>query len=406
MIDLTPYLSYLAMPFIIAIVGYGTNWVAIKMMLYPSNWVGIGFVGWQGIIPRVRVRLTRELVRLAVDSVCKPADMIEAMKSAGSINALTDLIKPDLEFMVDDFMVETSNIGWEVTPRTLREVVYQQAESRLPELAARLLDDIGERADHLVDIKELAAQEVERKPQLISELVMAMFKREFSFIILSGFYIGFPLGCIQAILIYFFPSEWLLVMFGALVGAGTNWIAIQILVKPAEPVNVLWFKLQGILLKRQAYVAEAFADTFTAGFLDARQAFEDIWHGKNKVEVRHLVKRTMRNYMEESILTQGLDTAVTLVGSGKPYDDLIDVAEGHIVPLLEREGSSERLLAPMKNLFQERMANMPAQQFQAVFLEMFEQDKLLVLGVGAVLGACAGFLQLVYLFGKTLSGVG
>jgi uncharacterized membrane protein YheB (UPF0754 family) len=406
MMDLTPYLSYLAMPFIIAIVGYGTNFVAIRMMLYPSNWVGIGFVGWQGIIPRLRVRLTRELVRLSIDSVCKPADMIEAMKSNESINALTDLIKPDLEFMVDDFMVETGNIGWEVAPRQLREVVYHQAEARLPELAVRLLDDIGQRADYLVDIKELAAEEVERKPHLISELVMAMFRQEFSFIILSGFFIGFPLGCIQALLIFFFPSEWLLILFGAMVGAGTNWIAIQILVKPADPVNVLGVNFQGILLKRQAHVAEAFADTFTAGFLDARQVFEDIWHGKNKDEVRHLVKRTMRNYMEESILTQGLETALTLVSRGKQYDDLFEVAEGHIVPILEREGTSERLLAPMRSLFQERMANMPAQQFQSVFLEMFEQDKWLVLGVGAVLGGCVGFLQLVYLFGKTLSGAG
>ena len=76
------------------------------------------------------------------------------------------------------------------------------------------------------------------------------------------------------------------------------------------------------------------------------------------------------------------------------------------MPILEREGSSERLLAPMKNLFRERMASMPAQQFQSVFLEMFEQDKWLVLGVGAVLGGCVGFLQLVYLFGRTLSGAG
>jgi uncharacterized membrane protein YheB (UPF0754 family) len=303
-------------------------------------------------------------------------------------------------------MAETGNIGWEVAPRTLREVVYRQAESRLPELAARLLDDIGERADHLVDIKELAAQEVERKPQLISELIMAMFKREFFFIIMSGCYIGFPLGCIQAILIYFFPSEWLLILFGAMVGAGTNWIAIQILAKPAEPVKVLGIQFQGILLKRQAQVAEAFADKFTAGFLDARQAFEDIWHGSNKDEVRHLVKRTMRDYMEESILTQGLDTALTLVSRGRQYDELFEVAEVHIVPILEREGTSERLLAPMKDLFRERMANMPAQQFQRVFLEMFEQDKWLVLGVGAVLGGCVGFLQLVYLFGKTLSGAG
>lgn len=160
------------------------------------------------------------------------------------------------------------------------------------------------------------------------------------------------------------------------------------------------------MLKRQAHVAEAFADTFTAGFLNARQVFEDIWHGKNKDEVRHLLKRTMRNYMEESILTQGLETALTLVSRGKQYDDLFEVAEGHIVPILEREGTSERLLAPMRSLFQERMANMPAQQFQSVFLEMFEQDKWLVLGVGAVLGGCVGFLQLVDLFGKTLSGAG
>ena len=41
------------MPFIAAIIGYGTKIVAIKMMFEPIEFFGIKpFLGWQGIIPK------------------------------------------------------------------------------------------------------------------------------------------------------------------------------------------------------------------------------------------------------------------------------------------------------------------------------------------------------------------
>ena len=36
------YWSYLSIPVVSAIVGYGTNWLAVKMMMYPVEFAGVG----------------------------------------------------------------------------------------------------------------------------------------------------------------------------------------------------------------------------------------------------------------------------------------------------------------------------------------------------------------------------
>ena len=45
-------LQLLSIPVIGAIVGWGTNVVALKMTFYPLEFTGISpYLGWQGIIP-------------------------------------------------------------------------------------------------------------------------------------------------------------------------------------------------------------------------------------------------------------------------------------------------------------------------------------------------------------------
>jgi len=44
--------KYLSIPVIAALIGWITNWMAIKLTFYPLDFVGIRpFLGWQGIIP-------------------------------------------------------------------------------------------------------------------------------------------------------------------------------------------------------------------------------------------------------------------------------------------------------------------------------------------------------------------
>ena len=59
-------LSLLSIPLISAIVGWLTNYLAVKMMFYPIEFVGIKpFFGWQGLIPAKR----RQMAEIEVELV-------------------------------------------------------------------------------------------------------------------------------------------------------------------------------------------------------------------------------------------------------------------------------------------------------------------------------------------------
>ena len=58
--------ALLSIPLISAIVGWGTNFLAVKMMFYPIKFLGIPpFLGWQGIIPSK----AREMAEIEVELV-------------------------------------------------------------------------------------------------------------------------------------------------------------------------------------------------------------------------------------------------------------------------------------------------------------------------------------------------
>ena len=63
--ELTELLLYASIPIVSAIVGWGTNVLAIYMTFYPIEFVGIPpFLGWQGIIPSKARKMASKTVDL------------------------------------------------------------------------------------------------------------------------------------------------------------------------------------------------------------------------------------------------------------------------------------------------------------------------------------------------------
>ncbi|PCH65136.1 MAG: DUF445 domain-containing protein, partial [Gammaproteobacteria bacterium] len=66
---LDPWL-YISIPFICALVGWGTNSLAIKMAFKPLDFVGIPpYLGWQGVIPRLADKIARDTVDTMSDTL-------------------------------------------------------------------------------------------------------------------------------------------------------------------------------------------------------------------------------------------------------------------------------------------------------------------------------------------------
>ncbi len=400
------WLPYLLIPPITAFVGWFTNFLGIKMMFYPLRWVGIGqFLGWQGIIPRLRIRLIRNLVNMSVVKICTPADVFEALEEADTVSTLVEFLDPYVDEWVDDIIAEHDIPAWDLALPPVRALVYQRVRKQLPDIAKAILADFSDRADRLVDIAALAEERVADDPGLLVELFLRCTGDELKFVVRSGLYFGLPLGILQALCWFLYPAAWVLPFFGVIAGAGTNWIALKLIAHPAEPKKIGPWIAHGLFLKRQAAVSEVFGDVFVTNFMNARSLFDHVWNGPKSAEVHRIVNRHIRSALDANWIAKTL--ASMAVQRGK-MDEMrkfsADYAAEQVAESLEDAGLAAEVTAPVRRLISQRMAALGPKEFQQLLLPAFEEDQLLVVLLGGVLGGLAGFAQFVWIFGGAIAG--
>ncbi|HAU15763.1 MAG TPA: hypothetical protein DCS92_18740, partial [Gammaproteobacteria bacterium] len=62
--------KYISIPFVAAVVGWSTNWLAIQLTFYPVNFFGIPpWLGWQGIIPKRGKKMAGIVVENTLDKI-------------------------------------------------------------------------------------------------------------------------------------------------------------------------------------------------------------------------------------------------------------------------------------------------------------------------------------------------
>jgi uncharacterized membrane protein YheB (UPF0754 family) len=401
---LTELIPYLIVAPLTAGVGWLTNLVGIKMMFYPVNFVGIGqFFGWQGIIPRLRVRLIRNLVNMSVAKICSPKELVAVLDDGDSVRYIQEMIGPHINDWIEDVLVEENIQSWNYAPDMVKKAVFSRVQDKLPDVARGILKEFGDRADHLVDFTAIAESQVRDNPEVLNELFLRCAGNELRFVIRSGLIFGFPLGCIQAVCWYLFPHIWVLPAFGVFVGAGTNWIALKMIAHPAEAKMIGPVKIQGLYLRRQQEVSRDFAEIFTTQFFSPKAFIDYLWAGPNSMEVHRIVNRHVTRALNKNMLGK---IAAQLAVSPEAFRDLkkksVEYTAGRIIETIDNPEANRQLAKPVIDLICKRMAALKPKEFQQLLLPAFEQDQLLVVLLGGVLGGLVGFAQLVWLFGVSL----
>lgn len=396
-----PWLAYAAIPPITAGVAWLTNWVGIKMLFYPVNFVGYGKVfGWQGIIPRLRVRLTRTLVGYSVSRICTPEEVFNALDESDVVDDLTRLLTPQIDDWVDEIIDEYGVALWRVAPQAIRDKVYAKVREQAPEISRSILRELKGQANSYINIEDVAVQQVKDKPEFLVELFVECAGKEMSFVIRSGIYFGAPLGVVQALAWYGIGRWWVLPFFGVLAGALTNWIALQLIAHPAEPVKIGRFTLQGLYLKRQREVSQLFGETFCRNFLNSHVLVTSLWEGEHADEVQRMVRRHIRNAIDHNMISSLLTrNALKNGGVRRVTDESVKMAIAGVTKTLQNPEINAKVTQPISDLVARRMRALAPRDFQKLLLPAFKEDQVLVVLVGGLLGGLLGFLQLVLLFG-------
>ncbi len=398
--SLIEVLKYASIPLISGLVGWGTNVMAVKMTFYPLDYIGIPPFGWQGIIPSKARKMAEKSVDLLTIKLVKIDEQFALLEPKRIAEELHEPLQELSQKILNEVMEAQIPGVWRRTPQAVKKIMYEKVAEDLPQVVEEMMKEMSAHIKELLNLKTMAVGTLMQDKSLVNQIFWKCGHREFKFIEKSGFYFGTLFGLFQMLIWYFFSPWWLLPVFGLLVGYATNWIALYWIFRPTYPVKIGPFALHGLFLKRQQEVSKEYSKIVTERILTTRNMFDTILHGPGADKLAEIVGGHIEKIIEVT------------AGSGKPVIEWVagpnqlkiikNIAcfrfmQELPLTLQSTYGYVEEALN-MRNMLQEKMANLSYEEFEGFLRPAFQEDELTLIIVGAVLGCMAGFTQYFLLF--------
>lgn len=394
--------KHVSIPFVAALIGWVTNWIAIRMTFKPLNFVGIPpYLGWQGIIPSKAGKMARIFVERTMFRLGTLPELFHAMEPDKIAEHITAVMEPRLEAYTDEIMFYEHPAVWKLMPRAMKEGVYARVREQLPRLVGNLMDDVSRNVEELIDFKAMLVDRLEGDRALLNRLFLEAGSVEFKFIVRSGLYFGFLFGLVQLAVWTFYKSWWVLPGFGVLVGYATNWFAINIIFRPLRPRRIGPWTVQGVFLKRQKEVAAVWCGLVTREIVSLQHIIYAMLYGPRADAARALIKKHIQPIADEVV--EAYRPVAHLAVSDEILKEIRESVGDKAVQVstdpFDHWPFNRDRASHAEDLLRERMESMPPDEFQDLLRPCFQEDEMKLILTGAVLGLLAGIAQLIFVFG-------
>jgi uncharacterized membrane protein YheB (UPF0754 family) len=393
----------LLIPVISALVGWFTNVVAVKMMFYPVEFVGIPpYLGWQGVIPANALRLAKVSNALITHKLLSLRQLFDETFDAQAFTGRLGAVMDDVTEQVIDEIARHAKPMWDNAGRVMQDKIRARVRKEVLEVSRAIAMDMADDIENILDIEKTVLDSIERNRGLMGEMFYEVGRAEFKFIERSGLYFGFLLGLLQMTVWVLYPLPWILPAAGFAVGYLTNWIAIKLVFAPREPIKVGPITVQGLFHKRQKEVAEAFGRTVATRVLNADNIVKTVMETDGAAQMNEIIEHRVGALIDK-YASQPL--AMVLVPESERAALRSELLE-RIKKEWPKPGGFFHTFAgesvDLDGELERRMKGLDRESYEGVLRPAFQQDEWKLIAAGAVLGTAAGILQLVYIFGDVM----
>ena len=249
-----------------------------------------------------------------------------------------------------------------------------------------------------LDLKALLSRELQTHPDMMNRIFQQAGAVELQSVINRGAIIGGILGALLVPLWTRYPEPWLLPLGGFVVGFVTNWIAINLIFAPLKPRRILFWKVQGLFLRRQPEISDVWARLVAEELITVEKVADAMINGSHGDRTRAIIQKHLRPLLDNSVIMK-LTAQVTVGMTG--YTELKKVMNQKAV-LATRDVFSDpafnRERAPVvAEVLSGQMKALKPDEFQDILRPAFREEEVQLMIVGGIFGALAGLLQFVSL---------
>jgi len=387
----------IVVPLVTGLIGWVTNWSAVKMIFHPERFFGLRPFGWQAIIVKQGDKFATGVADMVTENLISTKELVERLDPDELEQMFADTIDSETRVLCGEVAERVAPGSWDKLAEPVREMIIGQVKTETRSLSRDIFDRLQGLSDELLDLHQLVRDQLSgENVRRLSKLTKKIGKAEFKFIEYYGGIFGLIIGVAQVFVWQAMQIWWLMPIVGAIVGLVTNWLAIQMIFRPREPKKYLGLvTYQGLFAKRQGDIARDYGETAAAEILTPRNALRLITEGEAGERIAKLVTEMVAERISERREAMGPMMPIEITDAHveeirelliRRFTEQAPSVQPEIEKYLERK-------LDVAQTVESRLAALPKADFERILRGIFEEDELTLIVVGGVLGGLVGWLQ-------------
>ena len=198
------YWLLIIIPLISALIGWLTNWVAIKMLFHPRKPRNILGIRFHGIFPKRQQQFADKLGATVSQQFLSYSDIQNQISDPSNLGKIMPLIENHIdEFLRIKLAQEIPMVSMFIGDKTismLKQALMKEIETLFPIVMKQYAINLKDQ----LDIEQIVTKKVAAfSSDKLEDLLYQIMSKEFRFVEIIGAVIGFIIGLLQVLLTYF-----------------------------------------------------------------------------------------------------------------------------------------------------------------------------------------------------------
>tara|TARA_A100001015_G_scaffold301633_1_gene388750 strand:- start:1167 stop:1814 length:648 start_codon:yes stop_codon:yes gene_type:complete len=188
-------------PLLAALIGWITNFIAVKMLFHPQK--PLQFLGMtiQGVFPKRQKALAIKLGDLVANELFRMEDVAAKIQSFSTSKKNTDAIGKRIEKTIRGKLIETFPMLSMFLSDDMIEKVTHLFRAELEEFITDSTAQLTKDLENNLNVSQMVRSKVsDFSSEKLERILVSLMKKEFKFIEIIGAILGFLIGCVQVVL--------------------------------------------------------------------------------------------------------------------------------------------------------------------------------------------------------------
>lgn len=194
-------LLYVTIPFITGLIGWVTNYIAVKMIFRPRREIRILGMRIQGLMPKRKHDLAVKIADTIEKELISHKDIREILQSEDFHLNTGNLIKAKIDAFINEKIAGNPLISMFVTPEVsgkFSSMIMEELQKEIP----GLIDSLFESVEKKIDFKTIIQSKIDGFDlSRLETIIYAIAAKELKAIEIFGGVLGFIVGVVQLLII-------------------------------------------------------------------------------------------------------------------------------------------------------------------------------------------------------------